>query len=930
MKMCQKCGKMLDDNVQVCPICNTRVKSSGNTQSSNNNHHNYYYNYNYNYNNNRQAYPAQNNYQQQVSKSNNITDKAVVHQTNNTKKQSKKPLVIALAVASAAAVIAITVIGLGLFKGSKKESDVQKTDGQSYETVNSRLSEILSDSGLQGDNEKLKNQISNVLDELSGKGMVSDVKYVDRTGLFEFAYDDGTLGGIMLEPFNNETKGIQKKYANKDSNGKVVSYDNKVDIDKSKYTYSKNPKAKIMYGLGMPKTLSDMKKRSEVWKNEGLSVDIDEYCTVKDFANDLKGYDYIEIDEHGYVYDNVPVICLDEDITAENYKEYSDDLKKNNIIAMHYNDINNRAQQKYWIKPSFFKEHYGNKSLSGSIIYLGCCYGYKKDDLVKAIGSAGADAVLGYNESVYADYDYYIQDTFVYSLMCGDTVSEALKYSKDTWEKNDAVWYKLYYGRNKTEDGPAELSLYGDKNKKLVELKSTETQTPQKPQDEKPVPDIIKKMLETTDPDYKGQPGGPAAAFMTYYGYRGHEGTQQDVMWFQDMDGDNVPDLVVGGYSTAVDGIQGRVHCFEIQLSNGNGGDIVHLLLDNSSKSKHGHEAFMMQAYKDKNGSLMFTHTQFYAYTSPDPQRDPNYAGAFTIYEYSFANRKGDKDKKQILYYTYDPRNGSSESAFSCTDGSGKKITASAAKQLYNSYYSSKTPLAANVKTINYQKYMREMTQQQRKQALMDSYYAFSYNEDKTIRPYGKEVFDKMPSASEAKPSETTPAMESQEDMYADYASAVESFRSEHGEHVAGNISYFVCDIDSDNNPDLVVWDMQGYSVNRHVAVYKYDASSRQAKLYAKGEMGGMVSYCKKIKALVSCYAHGADSLTYPSGTIISITKGIIRNGSITDEGLVFGDFEEKKNEAAQYSGDVEQSDVSSRRVTASDIKTNAIKNKAA
>ena len=473
-----------------------------------------------------------------------------------------------MAVASAAAVIAIAVIGLGLFKGSKKESDVQKTDGQSYETVNSRLSEILSDSGLQGDNEKLKNQISNVLDELSEKGMVSDVKYVDRTGLFEFAYDDGIQGGVMLKPFSEGLNGTQKSYVQKESGGKVITYDNRVRIDKSKYTYSKTPKVKIMYGLGYPDSLSKMRTRNEIWQSEGMAVNIDEDCTVKDFANDLKGYDYIQIEEHGTIYDDVPVICLDEDITAENYKEYSDDLKKNNIIAMHYNDINNRPQHKYWIKPSFFKEHYGNKSLSGSIVFLGCCHGYEKKDLVEAIRSVGADTVLGYTDTVYTDYDYYIQDAFVYSLLYGDTVSEALTYATGIWGRQDTDWFHTYYtGPYKVKDEIAAPKLLGERNKKLVELKSTETQTPQKPQDEKPVPDIIKNTLEKTD---------PAAALKNNEHIEYYDNASGEEMWFQDMDGDGKPDLVVGGSRITVDYIQSaNLRCYDVQLSSGNGGGII-------------------------------------------------------------------------------------------------------------------------------------------------------------------------------------------------------------------------------------------------------------------------------------------------------------------------------------------------------------------
>lgn len=912
---CPKCGKALDASAKICPVCRTQIASAS-AHSSTVNSSGYAQ---------RQPEPAVNRPQPV-----NINPSAYAEsaQPQSSKKRSKKPVAIAVAIASAAAVIAIAVIGLNLFKKDNDEGGIQTSDSQSYETVDSKLSEVLSDPG--DDSEKLRQQVGTILDDLEKDGLVKDVKYVDQTGMYEFTYDNGTQGGVMLEPFQEEIKGIQKNYASKDSNGKVVSYNNRVDLDKSKYIYSQNPKAKIMYGLGMPKTLSDMKKRNEVWESEGLAVDIDEECTVEDFAKDLKGYDYIEIDEHGSIYDDVPVICLEEYATKENREKYSKDLKAHNIILTKVRDADPNKSY-YWIKPSFFKEHYGSKGLSGSIIYLGCCRGYMKKDLVEAIKGAGADTVLGYSDSVYADYDYYIQDTFVYSLMCGDNVSESLKYAKSTWGNNDADWCKLYSGRNKTDFGPAELKLYGDSQKTLVNIKSIETTETTKKPEEKPVPDIINKMLETTDPDYKGQPGGPAAAFMTYYGYRGHEGTQQDVMWFQDMDGDNVPDLVVGGYSVAVDGIQGSAHCFEIQLSNGNGGDIVHLLLDNSSKSKHGHEAFMMQAYKDKNGSLMFTHTQFYAYTSPDPQRDPDYAGAFTIYEYSFANRKGDKDKKQILYYTYDPRNGSSESAFSCTDGSGKKITASAAKQLYNSYYSSKTPLAANVKTINYQKYMREMTQQQRKQVLMDSYYAFSYTENKSIAPYGKEVFDKMPSAAAAATATTTTSkpQNNADNIYASYSAVLSSAKNRMSS--AHAISYMVFDYDKDGKSELIIHYMTGARIGE-AEIYEYNSNSGKSVLEAQGPCLALIGYSDKIGGLITTTVSNVPVRpNSPSGASVVICKIVVAGKEISYDGVAQLDPDLDKELISKYTNSKKKfADVDTNGCTADAVKANAMKNKAA
>ncbi len=920
---CSKCGKVLDASAKICPVCRTQLMASVGTDNT------------VKITNSQRKPEPPAVHPQPVNI--NTTAAAKGAQQQRINKRSKKPVVIAVAVASAVAVIAIAVIGLNLLKKDKGEDSVQTSDSQSYETVNSKLSEVLSSSETQEDSEKLKQQVGSTLDDLAKDGMVKDVKYVVQTSMYEFTYDDGTQGGVMLEPFQEGVNGTQKSYVQKQSGEKVESFDNKVNLDKSKYSYSKNPKVKIMYGLGFDDVLSCIKERNDVWKNEGLTVEMDEDCTAKDLADDLDGYDYIQIEEHGSLYDGVPVICLDEDVTEENRKEYSKDLNANNIVGVHCYDSNHNIRYQYWIKPSFFKEHYGSKGLSGSIVYLGCCHGYQQNELVDAIKNAGADTVIGYTETVYTYYDYYIQDAFVYSLMYGDTVSEALKYAESIWGTDDIRWINTYYSdSHNVKPEIAKPKVLGNTSKTLVTIKNTETtvtatQKPEEKPVEKPVPDIINKMLEYTEPDYGGQPGGPAAAFMTYYGYRGHEGTEQDVMWFQDMDGDNVPDLVVGGYSVAVDGIQGMTHCFQIQLSNGNGGGTVHLLLDNSSKSKHGHEAFMMQAYKDKNGTLMFTHTQFYAYTSPDPQRDPNYAGAFTIYEYSFANGKTDDDKKQILYYTHDPRQGSSENAFSCTDSSGKKITASAAKQIYNNYFSSKTPLSANIKTINYQKYMREMNQQQRKQALMDSYYAFSYTENKSIAPYGKEVFDKMPSAAAATTTTRKP-QDSADAMYASYASAAEGFKSRNKD-ANETFDLFVCDIDNDGVQELCLSAMYGI-IKTSVEIFKYNSASKKAECIATGDVAGCIWYSLSQKKLISTYTHPCGLTTEtPSGATTDVYQ-ISTSGKSFKYNMLFSadpSYAPGKQKLKALEPAADSMPFSKKgTVSASEIKANAVKNKAA
>ena len=332
---------------------------------------------------------------------------------------------------------------------------------------------------------------------------------------------------------------------------------------------------------------------------------------------------------------------------------------------------------------------------------------------------------------------------------CGNSESASDKQETTTTKQTTEEWTLTAPTKASTsETTTTKKTTTTTTTKKTTTTTTTTTKktmtTTAKPA-EKPVPAVIKEMLEKTDPSYGGQPGGPAAAFMTYYGYLGHEGTQQDEMWFQDMDGDGIPELVVGGYSVGgIPGMgQGQVHCFEIQNYNTHLGGTVHLRPDYDNKSKHGHNAFVMQAYKDKDGSLIFVHTQFHA-ASYAPEQDPRFAGTFIMYEYSFNTRSPDDNKKEIMTFTYNPKQSSVEDAFSFSTPSNGRSNAAQGKALYNSYFAGKTPLKANIKPINYQQYMYNMTQEQRKKALMDSYYSFSYTVDTSIQPYAKSIFDRI------------------------------------------------------------------------------------------------------------------------------------------------------------------------------------------
>ncbi len=287
------------------------------------------------------------------------------------------------------------------------------------------------------------------LEELANRGLILKGSIFYEDGSIWFKYPDGYSGGVMLE---DRPEGFS---GNANIDNYVLSIDNYnmprtvniADFSDINYPFKESDiknlglKAKYMFGLCESSdtsseyydTLNRYQRNRNEWDKQHIKVDIDDYCTVEDFKTGLLGYDIIFIEEHGAIEDKTPIIVTRE---IFNNSLYMDD--RNNLCT--YKEKNNI----YWsIKPSFFEKYYVN-SLSDSIVWIGACKGYKYDGLVKAFENCGADAVIGYSDSVLTDYDARLHDAFVYSLMHGDKVSDALEFAKSVWKENDKIFYEQY------------------------------------------------------------------------------------------------------------------------------------------------------------------------------------------------------------------------------------------------------------------------------------------------------------------------------------------------------------------------------------------------------------------------------------------------------------------------------------------------------
>lgn len=223
------------------------------------------------------------------------------------------------------------------------------------------------------------------------------------------------------------------------------------------------------------------KQYSEIasdWQEiDGINVTLDDDVTVEDLSTCLKGQDYIIVACHGNYQYNEPIICLREKVSVDNLikyyfdlkeQKYSEDIKSGNIIL-----ANTEGGEYYWIKPSFFTEHYNQNDMKDAIIYIGNCYSFgstnkPSNDLADTFRNCGASTVMGYYNSVYVSYAGNMMLTITDSLLDGKTIQEAIKDGKSENGIDDRAWFleKVYLGEldaSSAEDEVASIDIVGNK-----------------------------------------------------------------------------------------------------------------------------------------------------------------------------------------------------------------------------------------------------------------------------------------------------------------------------------------------------------------------------------------------------------------------------------------------------------------------------------
>ncbi len=338
--------------------------------------------------------------------------------------------------------------------------------------------------------EEKSQQLTAVFKTLHEKELLEEVAvYNAENQVFTYLYDSGIMGGLTVKernPVSNGTAG------GSNSSIALSTPSPTGDAETNLYSAYTNTELQAIILNGFedtPYRRDYYNVLREDWTEMGVQVTLDTDVTVADMAN-LSPYDVVIFSMHGGTYNNRPILALNEVPSYESDMEYYSYLvDEGSAGKMMYVD----GTCAYWIFPEFFTCRYGEDGLDGKVIFseaccfYGCdCYCTEADvSMAGALANASAEAVIGYYNSVGANYSRNTMATTLEQMFDGETVSDALAYAIGVHGENDN-W------QDASQDKYYSYPLYmGNEDTVIVDI-ATEIFVPEIP--EIPVPDYSELM----------------------------------------------------------------------------------------------------------------------------------------------------------------------------------------------------------------------------------------------------------------------------------------------------------------------------------------------------------------------------------------------------------------------------------------------------
>lgn len=269
--------------------------------------------------------------------------------------------------------------------------------------------------------EKRCNELEIVLESLLNDGYIQEFTFDTKNRVYNCKYSNGVIFAIITDDFCENNN-----YDNEDM--KLLSGTN---IFKDYSGYS----AVIL------NTFEDTSYRTKFyekfvaeWEANGMDVDYDDYVTVDDLKTKLFDKDLIALSGHGTILDSHSTFCLeDENLTKDNLQKYANDILTERVINTLYADGRNSLG----VTGYFFSNYYGNNGLSESFVFSESCMFMGDNEtginteFADALLDCSAAAVIGFHNSVMADYSRKLMLSYFENLLSGNTVGNSFQSAKE-------------------------------------------------------------------------------------------------------------------------------------------------------------------------------------------------------------------------------------------------------------------------------------------------------------------------------------------------------------------------------------------------------------------------------------------------------------------------------------------------------------------
>ncbi|WP_028519884.1 cellulose binding domain-containing protein [Ruminococcus flavefaciens] len=313
--------------------------------------------------------------------------------------------------------------------------------------------------------------LNKALSSLLEKGKISDYYYNEAEMIFHCHYSNGISFIIVPRDLLEADVSLLQKT--------VITPDD--DLDYSGYN-----------GLVL-NAFEDTDYRTDFydeftqnWKDAGMTLDYDDFVTVSDLTTKLSNKDIIALCGHGMVSNNQSVfVLIDDNVTTAKDIAYNLDISNHRIEGAQYS-VGGVNYHTYIVYRDFFTNYYGTSGLSDSFVFSESCNFMGNEDNIghdesyaNALINCGATSVIGFENSVMADYSRELMLYYFEELLDGETSGDAFIDAKEEYGYNDYEYRKpsffTYLGKYLVgKDAFDEMGntaypfIVGDKDAKLV------------------------------------------------------------------------------------------------------------------------------------------------------------------------------------------------------------------------------------------------------------------------------------------------------------------------------------------------------------------------------------------------------------------------------------------------------------------------------